>query len=57
MIFLFIFISFIIAQNFELQVFVVPHSHMDAGWFLTIDDYYSNGVHLIFTSVINQLLK
>jgi hypothetical protein len=34
---------------------MVPHSHMDAGWLFTIDDYYSQGVQHILTSVVSEL--
>ena len=35
----------------ELDVFIVPHSHMDAGWLKTIDEYYELGVQRIFDSM------
>ena len=41
----------------ELDVFIVPHSHMDAGWLKTIDQYYDLGVKRIFDSVIEQLQR
>ena len=41
----------------ELDIFIVPHSHMDAGWLKTIDQYYDLGVKRIFDSVIEQLQR
>jgi len=43
----------IVAANFsELNVHIVPHSHLDAGWLESIDQYYIRGVEKIFTSVV-----
>ncbi len=39
----------------EIEVFVVPHFHMDAGWLLTIDEYFNLEVDWILTSVIQQM--
>ena len=34
-----------------VKVHFVPHSHMDAGWLKTYDQYYDTQVHKILTSV------
>lgn len=53
-----VFVSAKTGHNFtELDVFIVPHSHMDAGWLKTIDEYYDLGVKRIFDSVFDQLYK
>ncbi|KAI5637053.1 alpha mannosidase middle domain-containing protein [Phthorimaea operculella] len=47
-----------------LNVHLIPHSHMDAGWVKTFDEYYygtrtmisTANVHLIFHSVLSELL-
>ncbi len=39
----------------EIEVYVVAHSHMDAGWLFTIDEYYDLGVNRILSSVIQQM--
>ena len=39
----------------EIEVFIVPHSHMDAGWLYTIDKYYEIGVNQILTQVIQKM--
>ncbi|KAI0980629.1 hypothetical protein GJ496_001278 [Pomphorhynchus laevis] len=41
-------------QN-ELNVFVMPFSHIDVGWVKTIDTYYSESVKPILDNVINFL--
>lgn len=39
----------------DLVVHVVPHSHVDAGWLETAEEYYINSVSEILTQVLNQL--
>jgi hypothetical protein len=38
-----------------IEVFIVPHSHLDAGWLFPIDFYYQNAVQHIFNTVVNQM--
>ena len=45
----------VFCQPDEIEIFVVPHSHIDAGWLYTIDGYYELGVSKIFTNVLEQL--
>ena len=35
---------------------VVAHSHQDAGWIATIDEYYKKDVSFIYTHVMNELI-
>eukprot|EP01102_Stenamoeba_stenopodia_P016404 TRINITY_DN5735_c0_g1_i1.p1 TRINITY_DN5735_c0_g1~~TRINITY_DN5735_c0_g1_i1.p1 ORF type:complete len:722 (-),score=108.19 TRINITY_DN5735_c0_g1_i1:1110-3275(-) len=39
-----------------LEVFLVPHSHCDAGWLVTAEQYYIDYVHNILDSVTTELL-
>ena len=49
-------LNFSAAQNgVDLVVHIVPHSHVDAGWLETSDEYYTNSVAEILTQVLNQL--
>ena len=41
-------------QNF-IEVFLVPHSHCDAGWLKTFDQYYHDEVEKILTTVTEAL--
>ena len=38
-----------------IKVHFVPHSHMDAGWLKTYDEYYEGEVSKIFKSVFREL--
>jgi len=40
----------------SLTVHLVPHSHDDVGWQVTVDQYYIGSVQYILTTVIEQLL-
>lgn len=38
-----------------IHAYVVPHSHDDVGWLLTIDEYYNLYVKHIYDQVIEAL--
>ena len=44
-------------QLTEVNVHFVPHSHMDAGWLHTYDQYYERSVQHIFDSVFDKLAE
>ena len=38
-----------------LDVWLIPHSHCDTGWMITVDEYYNQSVQHILTTVTKQL--
>ncbi|KAL8603557.1 hypothetical protein ACOMHN_022509 [Nucella lapillus] len=40
-----------------INVHLVPHTHDDVGWLITVDQYYFERVQYILDSVIQELLK
>ena len=38
-----------------LNVFVVPHSHIDTGWLLTVDEYYTQHASYIISNMLTLL--
>ena len=40
-----------------MEVFVVPHTHADTGWMLTVEQYYEQLVRPILTSTLAALVR
>lgn len=36
---------------------MIPHSHDDVGWMVTVDDYYNGATRDIITNVVKELQK
>ena len=56
------FLSFLInpsnaSSSPRLHIHVVPHTHLDAGWIYTVDEYYNKKVKKIYTNVLDSLTK
>jgi len=41
----------------RLDLYLVPHSHCDAGWLISFEEYYQTEVKFILNSVVGELLK
>ena len=39
-------------QCYSLNIFIIPHSHIDAGWIKTIDNYYEDHASKILTNML-----
>ena len=42
---------------YNISIHIIPHSHMDPGWGMTIENYYSERTRKIYTSVYKSLLN
>ena len=40
-----------------ITVHIISHSHQDAGWLFTVDEYFNNAVSSIYTSVYQALMN
>jgi alpha-mannosidase len=49
--------SELLIENQSWTVHVVPHSHQDAGWIFTPEEYLEDRVKGIFNSVVNYLYE
>ena len=38
-----------------INIYLIPHSHLDPGWIETFEDYYKQKVRSILTNIINEL--
>ena len=45
----------VLSTVFALNVFLIPHSHIDAGWIKTLEEYYSQDVKNILNNMLGLL--
>ena len=45
------------SESSPLQFFLIPHSHCDAGWTSTFEQYYVSKVQYILNTVVDCLLE
>ena len=45
----------VLADDELINVHFVPHSHLDAGWLETYDEYYATEAFSIFNSVVHKM--
>ena len=45
----------LLATEDAINVHFVPHSHLDAGWLKTYDEYFYDDVYTIFSSVVDKM--
>lgn len=41
----------------KINVHLIPHTHDDTGWQVTVDQYFFNEVYYVVDTVVDQLLK
>lgn len=41
----------------KINVHLVPHSHDDTGWLITVDQYFQKEVYYVVDTVVDQLLR
>ena len=52
---IFLLISFIFAKKDETILHLIPHSHVDTGWYLTQQQYFDSYVKTILEQVTEML--
>jgi alpha-mannosidase len=44
-------------QDGKINVHLVPHTHDDTGWLVTVDQYFFQEVYYVVDTVVDQLVK
>lgn len=55
-IFLFLLLASVSRSHDVVNLYLIPHSHTDAGWLYTMEEYYQNKVERILTSLTQSLM-